>query len=79
MQMYLKFCQFFVGYSFCEGVLKVQVGLPREHVRELALHVLDILVYWLGFCPLYLYVSFRGSGSFCFPFRCICCLPLHLC
>ena len=55
MQMYLKFCQFFVGYSFCEGVLKVQVGLPREHVRELALHVLDILVYWLGFV-LYIYM-----------------------
>ena len=79
MQMYLKFCQFFCGVFFLRGVLKVQVGLPREHVRELALHVPDILVYWLGFCPLYLYVSFHGSGSFCFPFRCICCLPLHLC
>ena len=67
----------------------MQVGLRRDYVRELALHVLDILVYWLGFCPLYIYMySFMSrevyvfvfAASFVCPDTCaesfVCCVGL---
>lgn len=79
MQMYLKFCQFFCGLFFLRGGFESAGRASEGACSRAGLARARYTGVLARFCPLYLYVSFRGSGSFCFPFRCICCLPLHLC